>query len=90
MTMAEEEEKVLTLSLAECWKVPRVKRVPKAISLIRSHVMRHMGAEDKNVWIDPRVNEYLWSRGREKPPRKIKVKVIKFEDELVEVSLPEA
>ncbi|MFQ5837338.1 MAG: 50S ribosomal protein L31e [Thermoplasmata archaeon] len=87
--MAEQEEKVLTIPLGKCWNLPRTKRVPGAIKMIRSSVKRHMKAKEEDVWIDPRVNEYLWSRGIQKPPRRIKVKVIKFEDELVEVSLPE-
>ncbi len=87
--MAEQEEKVLTIPLGKCWSLPRTKRVPGAIKVIKTFVKRHMSAKEEDVWIDPRVNEYLWSRGIEKPPRRLKVRVIKFEDELVEVSLPE-
>ncbi len=88
--MAEEDERVLTVPLGRCWDLPRTKRVPGAISLIRAFVQRHMHAEEEDVWIDPRLNEFLWSRGIQKPPRRIRVRVIKFEDELVEVSLPES
>ncbi len=88
--MAEEEERVLTVPLGRCWDMPRTKRVPGAVQIIKTYVKRHMHATEENVWIDPRVNEYLWSRGIQKPPRRIKLKVIKFEDELVEVSLPES
>ncbi len=80
---------MLTIPLGKCWDMPRTKRVPGAIKIIKAFVKRHMRATEDNVWIDPRVNEYIWSRGIQKPPRRIKVKVIKFEDELVEVSLPE-
>jgi large subunit ribosomal protein L31e len=51
--------------------------------------MRHMKAEEKNVWIDTKVNEAIWSRSIQKPPSKIMVKAVKFEDGLVEVSLPD-
>jgi large subunit ribosomal protein L31e len=51
--------------------------------------MRHMKAGPEDIWIDARVNEAVWARGIQKPPNKIRVKVIKFEDGLVEVSLPE-
>ncbi|MCJ2519343.1 MAG: 50S ribosomal protein L31e [Candidatus Thermoplasmatota archaeon] len=87
--MAEEEERLLTIPLGKCWDMPRTKRVPGAIKIIKAFVKRHMRATEENVWIDPRVNEHIWSRGIQKPPRRIKVKVIRFEDELVEVSLPE-
>ncbi len=80
---------MLTIPLGKCWDMPRTKRVPGAIKIIKAFVKRHMRATEENVWIDPRVNEHIWSRGIQKPPRRIKVKVIRFEDELVEVSLPE-
>jgi ribosomal protein L31E len=35
------------------------------------------------------VNEALWARGMQHPPQKLKVKLVKFEDKVVEVSLPE-
>ncbi|MDX1534814.1 MAG: 50S ribosomal protein L31e, partial [Thermoplasmata archaeon] len=69
---------------------PRTKRVPGAVKIIRAFVQRHMDAAPEDVWIDPKVNEALWTRGIQKPPRRIKIRAIKFEDELVEVSLPEA
>ena len=86
--MAEEEE-IFTIPLRKSRGVPRTQRASRAVQEIKEFVIRHMDALDENVWIDPRVNEVLWSRGRQKPPKKIKVRVIKFEDELVEVSLPE-
>lgn len=88
--MAEEEERILTVPLGKVWSLPRTKRVPGALKEIRRFVQRHMKAREENVWIDPRVNEVLWARGREKPPRRIQLRVIRFEDELVEVSLPES
>jgi large subunit ribosomal protein L31e len=84
--LAEEEERVFTVPLGMVWSVPRTKRVPRAVRFIKEYVQRHMKAKADNVWIDPRLNEVLWSRGREKPPRRLQVRVIKFEDELVEVS----
>lgn len=88
--MAEEDERVVTIPLSKAWTLPRTKRVPGAIRVIKDYVIRHMRSTEEDVWIDPRVNEFLWARGIQKPPRRIKVRVIKFEDELVEVSLPEA
>ncbi|TFG68958.1 MAG: 50S ribosomal protein L31e, partial [Methanomassiliicoccus sp.] len=46
-------------------------------------------APKKDVWIDYRLNEFLWSRGIENPPSKVRVKAIRFEDGLIEVSLPD-
>jgi len=87
--MAEEEERIMTIPLRVVRTVPRTQRAPRAIKAIREHVVRHMKAKTEDVWIDPQINEQLWRRGIERPPHRIRVKVIKFEDELVEVSLPE-
>jgi large subunit ribosomal protein L31e len=45
--------------------------------------------DKKEVWLDYRLNELIWSRGIEHPPSRVRVKAIRFEDGLIEVSLPE-
>jgi large subunit ribosomal protein L31e len=97
--MVEELERVFTIPLTVTKHVPRTKRAPRAIKEIKEYVRRHMtekpsGAEEdeepkREVWIDYRLNEYLWSNGIENPPSKVRVKAIRFEDGLIEVSLPE-
>jgi len=42
-----------------------------------------------DVWIDPRLNEYIWTRGVQHIPRQVRVKAIRFEDGLIEVDLVE-
>ncbi|MEB3861713.1 MAG: 50S ribosomal protein L31e [Desulfurococcales archaeon] len=51
----------------------RTNRADRAVKLLRRFVQRHTGAD--HVIIDTEVNNYIWSRGREKPPRRIKVLV---------------
>jgi large subunit ribosomal protein L31e len=97
--MVEELERVYTVPLTITKKVPRTKRAPRAIKEIKDFVRRHMAEEvseeekekggKKDVWIDYRLNEQIWSRGIESPPSKVRVKAIRFEDGLIEVSLPE-
>ena len=96
--MVEELERVFTVPLTVTKNVPRTKRAPRAIREIKEYVRRHLaekptGDEEeeapRDVWIDYRLNEYIWSRGIEKPPRSVRVKAIRFEDGLIEVSLPE-
>ncbi len=43
----------------------------------------------KKIFIDGEVNELIWARGREHPPSKVRVQVLKTEEGVVEVSLPE-
>ncbi|MBX8633046.1 MAG: 50S ribosomal protein L31e [Candidatus Thermoplasmatota archaeon] len=90
--MAEEistEETVFNISLKSVKGVPRTRRAIAAIAHIRKFIVQHMKADAENVWIDGHVGEYIWSRGIRKPPTKITVRAVKFEDGLVEVSFPE-
>ena len=97
--MVEEIERIYTVPLNITMKVPKTKRAPRAIKEIKEFVRRHMAeevsdedkekGEKKDVWVDFKLNELIWSRGIEKPPRKVRVKAIRFEDGLIEVSLPE-
>ena len=48
-----------------------------------------MRGRREDVWIDPRLNEYLWERGIQHIPRQVRVKAIRFEDGLIEVDLLE-
>jgi large subunit ribosomal protein L31e len=38
----------------------------------------------ENVKIDQSLNEVIWARGNEKPPSKVRVRAVKFEDGGVE------
>ena len=67
--------------------MPRPKRANKAIRLIREYVSRHLRVS--NVKISNRVNEEIWKRNREKPPRRIKVKIVRIDEDTAEVLLPE-
>ena len=50
---------------------------------------RSGSGEDKQQFIDPPVNQFIWSRGIEKPPSKVRVRALKFEDGSVIVHLAE-
>jgi large subunit ribosomal protein L31e len=96
--MVEELERVFTIPLTVTKLVPKTKRAPRAIKEIKEYVRKHMmektSEEDeekdkKEVWLDYRLNELIWSKGIEHPPSRVRVKAIRFEDGLIEVSLPE-
>ncbi|MGQ0534745.1 MAG: 50S ribosomal protein L31e [Methanobacteriota archaeon] len=88
--MAEELERLYTVPLRVVKRVPRKTRAERAVKAVRQFVARHMKADPEKVWLDNPVNEVLWARGREKPPTRVRVRAIKFDDGVVEVSLPEA
>ena len=87
--MAEEVERILTIPLSDVKNIPRTKRAPVAVRKVREFVGRHMKADLEEVWLDDTINHAIWARGIQKPPSKLRVRAIKFEDGLVEVSLPE-
>lgn len=90
--MADDEyqERVYTIPLrSKTRRVPRTKRAPRALEAVKEFVARHLHAETEDVWIDDPVNERIWDHGREDPPAKLRVRAIRFEDGVVEVSLPE-
>lgn len=96
--MVEELERVFTIPLTVTKVVPKTKRAPRAIKEIKEYVRRHMmektSEEDeekdkKEIWLDYKLNELIWSKGIEHPPSRVRVKAIRFEDGLIEVSLPE-
>ncbi len=91
------EERFYTIPLRRVWISPRKKRAPKAGRLVKSFVMKHMKVrteadeeeETEKLVISNEVNEKLWSRGIEKPPRKIRVRVVKDKEGVVTVLLAE-
>jgi len=89
MADTEEEERIYKIPLRVVKTVPRTKRAKRAVTEVKHFISRHMKTELENVWLDNPVNEAIWARGIENPPSSIRVRAIKFEDNLVEVSLPE-
>jgi large subunit ribosomal protein L31e len=91
------EERFYTIPLRKAWISKRKKRAPKAARIVRSFVLKHMKVrteveeeeEPERLVIDNDVNEKLWSRGIEKPPRKIRVRVVKDKEGVVTVHLAE-
>ena len=91
------EERFYTIPLRKVWISPRKKRAPKAGRIVKSFVIKHMKVrteadeeeEAERLVISNEVNEKLWSRGIEKPPRKIRVRVVKDKEGVVTVLLAE-
>lgn len=69
------EERVYTIPFRRVWTTPSGKRTPRASRMLRDFVRRHMKTED--VHLSNEVNEELWARSISKPPRQIKVRVVK-------------
>jgi large subunit ribosomal protein L31e len=86
--MSEEivEERIYTIPFyPKLNSIPRKQRTPRALRLLSEFVIRHMKAN--KVWVSPEVNERMWERGIEKPPRRIDVRLSKDAEGIVEVYL---
>jgi large subunit ribosomal protein L31e len=96
------EERTYTIPLSKAWIMPANKRAPKAMRILRKFIVRHMkvearkeggeeeeGEEPVKLVVSNEVNERVWSRGIEKPPRKIRVRAEKDEEGNVTVYLAE-
>lgn len=95
------EERFYTIPLSRALVRPPKKRAPRAIQLIKAFITKHMKlavkvSEDEEeeelpqLIISTEVNEKVWDRGIEKPPRKIRVRAAKDKDGNVTVYLAEA
>jgi len=94
------EERVYTIPLGKAWVRPPKKRAPRAMQMIKAFVTKHMKLEMRveeeeekeelpKLIISNDVNEKVWGRGIEKPPRKIRVRAAKDKDGNVTVFLAE-
>ncbi len=81
------EERIYTIPLGKAWVSPRNSRTPRAVRIVRSFIKRHMKPE--NLVLSNEVNERIWSRGIQKPPRKIRVRAAKDEEGIVTLYLAE-
>jgi large subunit ribosomal protein L31e len=95
------EERNYTIPLQKALVRPPKKRAPRAMQLIKIFITKHMKLEMKvseeeeeeelpQLIISQEVNEKIWDRGIEKPPRKIRVRAAKDKDGNVTVYLAEA
>jgi len=78
-------ERPYIIPLRKAYYVPRGKRANKAVTIVKGLVKRHLHVS--KVVISSELNAFLWSRNREKPPRKVKVVVKKIDKETAEVDL---
>lgn len=74
----------------EFLNVPRYKRANKAVKALKEFLARHMKIYDRDlrkIKVDILLNNEIRFRGMKKPPAKIKVNAIKYDDGTVEVKL---
>jgi len=81
MSASDFEERVVTVPLRDAKAAPKQERADKALSLIRSHLAQHFSVPEAAVRLDPSINEAVWANGRSNPPRKLRVRAARFEED---------
>jgi large subunit ribosomal protein L31e len=82
------DERIYTVPLRKVyWTGSKRKRANRAVKEVKQFVDRHMKPDF--LLIEQEVNQKIWSRGIEKPPRKLRIRATKNAENLVRVYLAE-
>jgi large subunit ribosomal protein L31e len=82
------DERIYTVPLRKAyWTGSRLNRANRSVRILREFVERHMKPEE--LLVQPEVNEMIWARGIQKPPRRIRIRATKNSDNLVRIYLAE-
>lgn len=90
------EERIYTVPLGDAYEAVRNKRAPKAIKILRQFITKNMKATDERILLSGALNDYIWERSIQKPPRRVKIRVVKdtgkisayLADEKIEKEVP--
>ncbi|MBN2478050.1 50S ribosomal protein L31e [Candidatus Micrarchaeota archaeon] len=69
------DEHIYNIPLRKAYLYKRTKRAIRAVKLLQDFVLRH--AKTDKVIISMALNELIWSRSIQKPPRLVRVRVVK-------------
>ena len=81
------KEQIYIIPLRDVQHTPRWERGKRAMKAIRDFLAQHMKSED--IKLAQNINEAVWERGSHKPPSRIRVRAMKFEDGQVQAELAE-
>lgn len=73
-------ERIYTVPLGEAYETVRNKRVPRAVKMLKAFASRHMKADGEKVLVSEALNTHLWAHSIQRPPRRVKVRIIKEGD----------
>jgi large subunit ribosomal protein L31e len=86
-TTAAGTEQIYTIPLRDTRDAPAWKKTNKAIKVIREYLAKHMKIDEDKIKIKESLNEAIWAHGARKPPAKIRVKVTKSAEGIVEAEV---
>ena len=78
-------ERIYTIPLGDIYDIVRQKRGKRAVKFVREFAVRHMKAAEGKI--SAGVNDLILRDGIQKPPRRIKVRIVKGDDQIAKVWL---
>jgi len=81
------KEQIYVIPLHDVKHTPSWERAKRSVKAVRDFLARHMKSQD--IKLDPGISRKLWERGAHKPPSKIRVRAMKFEDGQIQAELAE-
>lgn len=82
------DERIYTVPLRKAyWTGSRLSRANRSVRILKEFVEQHMKPEE--LLVQPEVNEMIWARGIQKPPRRLRIRATKNSDNLVRIYLAE-
>lgn len=81
MSSSDFEERVVTVPLRDVKAGANHEAADTAMKIVRQHLAKHFAVDEDAVRLDPSINETVWSNGRSNPPRKLRVRAARFDEE---------
>ncbi|GAB3032900.1 50S ribosomal protein L31e [Natronobiforma cellulositropha] len=81
MSASDFEERVVTVPLRDVKIGPNHAAANAAMKIVRAHLAKQFAVDEDAVRLDPSINEAIWSNGRSNPPRKLRVRAARFDDD---------
>ncbi|WP_255169226.1 50S ribosomal protein L31e [Natrononativus amylolyticus] len=81
MSASDFEERVVTVPLRDVKKGANHEAANAAMKIVRAHLAKQFAVDEDAIRLDPSINETVWSEGRANPPRKLRVRAARFDEE---------
>ena len=81
MSASDFEERVITVPLRGVKAGANHEAADKAMKIVRGHLAKNFAVDEEAIRLDPSVSEAIWANGKSNPPRKLRVRAARFDEE---------
>jgi ribosomal protein L31E len=72
----QEGKKDFVVGLQGLYNHPKPRRAKKGIALLKRFAFKHLRIAEENVLVSNNLNEFIWHKGRENVPRKVRITAV--------------